>query len=122
MLSDTPDELMLTFYVPRDESCFQAPGSPIPIDSKVCSADTNATIKLAGTGALNIAGAIYAPTERISIRGNSDTDAIDGQIVGWTLEWSGGSTLRINYPDFEQLGILRLDGACTGSLTGPGDC
>ena len=44
------------------------------------------------------------------------TNTIDGQIIGWTLEWSGGSTLKLNYPEFEQVGILRLDTACTASI------
>ena len=107
----TPAGLWLTFYVPRDDACF---AGATPIESKSCSAETNATVKVAGTSAMNIRGVIYAPTEQISIRGNSSTDSIDGQIVGWTLEWSGGSTLNLNYPGQAGNGILRLDAACTG--------
>jgi hypothetical protein len=124
IISDPPENMMITFYVPRDPNCFSGGDPTLPINSNSCSANpvNDADIKLAGTGELNIAGVIYAPTENIAIVGNSNTDAIDGQIVGWTLEWSGGSKLRINYPDFEQLGILRLDAACTGDLTGSGQC
>ena len=100
--------LIITFYVPRDEACFSGDRTPLECSAK------NATVKLAGTSAMNISGVIYAPSETIAIRGNSSSNSIDGQIVGWTLEWSGGSTLNLNYPDFEQVGTLRLDAACTG--------
>ena len=51
----TPAGLWLTFYVPRDEACF---AGTTPIESNSCSAETNATVKVAGTSAMNIRGVI----------------------------------------------------------------
>jgi hypothetical protein len=103
--------MVITFYVPRIEACFTG---YIPIE---CSSEPQGEpdLKLAGTSEMNINGVIYAPTENIRITGNSGVQAIDGQIVGWTLAWRGGSVLTLNYPDTDSMGILRLDAACTGT-------
>jgi hypothetical protein len=103
------DGLVMTIYVPRDASCFNG-----TVPQECDNEPQNATVKLAGTAGMEIGGVIYAPTRNIDITGNSLTNTIDGQIVGWTLEWSGNSTLGLNYPDTDQLGVLRLDAACTG--------
>ena len=108
---ENEDGLLVTIYVPRLESCFSG---RTPIECKDEDKD-EPDIKFAGNSELDIKGVIYAPTKGIRVTGGSGSNAIDGQIVGWTLEWSGGSTLNLNYPDFEQLGVLRLDAACTGT-------
>ena len=113
---DGDQSLVITFHVPKDLACFESDGVT-PRDDKSCGAEKNAAVKLAGTSEMGIYGVIYSPTRRVSIRGNSGVTAIDGQIIGWTLEWSGGSTLKLNYPEFEQIGILRLDAACTAAFT-----
>lgn len=104
--------LMVTIYSPRIEACFNG---TIPIECPKEEDKNEPDIKLAGQSELSIKGVVYTPTKAIGIRGGSGTNAIDGQIIGWTQEWSGGSTLNLTYPDSDGIGLLRLDAACTGA-------
>ena len=107
----TPDGLLLTIQVPRDEDCFSG---TTPLNVKSCTTG-NATISLPGNGQLHIAGVIYAPSDNIRINGdNSNQIGEIGQIIAWTVKYAGGAKLNQDYPDLEEIGILRLDSACTG--------
>ncbi len=107
----TPAGLVITVEVPRDERCFSG---TTPIDEPKCTTDNN-TINLPGNGQLAIAGVIYAPSDNVQVNGdNTDQVGEVGQLVAWTVKYAGGAKLTQDYPELEEIGVLRLDAACTG--------
>jgi Flp pilus assembly protein TadG len=104
----TPEGFALSIIVPRDESCFTA------TTPQLCSDNQNHTIKLAGNGTLTVGGVIYAPSDKVNINANfTAQDGVVGQIVAWTVDYAGGALLNQDYPGGAEIGILRLDAACT---------
>jgi hypothetical protein len=100
--------LTLTIEVPRLGACFSG---LTPIDSS-CSGSS--VINMPGNGNLRVAGVVYAPSDNIKVDGNnSGTVGTIGQLVGWTITYSGGASLNQTYPGGESAGILRLDEACS---------
>lgn len=80
-----------------------------------CSPPKNSTLKLAGGGTVFLAGVQYAPTDNVSFSGGSAGEGYVGQIISWTVKYSGGTTVRQVYPGDEGNGIIRLDEACSGA-------
>jgi hypothetical protein len=107
----TPSEIGLTLIVRKDPACVVADFEPHPN----CSPPKNSTLKLAGGGSVFLAGVQYAPTDNVSFSGGSAGDGYVGQIISWTLKYSGGTVVRQVYPGGEANGVLRLDEACSGS-------
>jgi Flp pilus assembly protein TadG len=58
--------------------------------------ENEATVKLNGNSASTIEGTILAPASNITVDGTGDT-GINGQIIGYTVDLSGSTTVRINY-------------------------
>lgn len=110
----TADGLVLTIEVPRDGNCFSG---TTPIISGSCAVNQNNTVNLAGGGFLRISGIIYGPSDNMQIHGQAGQVGELGQIVSWSVTYTGGSTLNQSYPGGEELGLLRLDGACTAPGT-----
>ena len=108
----SPD-IPVTFMVKKSTTplCPVAPFEPNPN----CSPPKNSTLKLAGGGKVFLAGVQYAPTDNVSFSGGSSGDGYVGQIISWTVTYSGGTSVRQVYPEQEGNGILRLDEACSGS-------
>ena len=103
--------LLLTVEVPRDESCFDG---TTPLDVAKCTTD-NHTISLPGNGDLSISGVIYAPSDNAQINGDNTAQVGEvGQLIVWTVKYSGGAKLNQNYPQPDQVAVVRLDAACTG--------
>lgn len=111
----TPDEIGLTLMVRKSVSplCPVANFEPHPN----CSPPRNSTLKLSGGGSVFLAGVQYAPTDNVSFSGGSSGNGYVGQIISWTVTYSGGTRVRQVYPGGESNGILRLDEACSGSGT-----
>jgi hypothetical protein len=107
----TPVEIGLTLIVRKDPTCVVADFEPHPN----CSPPKNSTLKLAGGGAVFLAGVQYAATDNVSFSGGSSGNGYVGQIISWTVTYSGGTSVRQVYPGVEGNGILRLDEACSGS-------
>ena len=109
----TPDGLVLTIEVTKDSSCFSGT-TPV-----LCNRNPEPnTIRMPGNGQLYVAGVIYAPTDNVLVAGdNSGQTGVVGQIVSWTVKYTGGAQLNQEYPAVEELGILRLDAACTTPST-----
>ena len=109
----TPSEIGLTLMVRKSTSpiCDVQEFEPHPN----CSPPKNSTLKLAGGGSVFLAGVQYAPTDNVSFSGGSSGDGYVGQIISWTVTYSGGSKVRQVYPGAEGNGILRLDEACSGA-------
>jgi hypothetical protein len=103
--------LMLTIEVIRDEACFS--GSTA-LNVQSCTTGNN-TINLPGNGNLAIAGVVYAPSDNAQISGDNTSQIGEvGQIIAWTVRYSGGAKLNQIYPEPDQVGTVRLDAACTG--------
>jgi hypothetical protein len=68
---------------------------------------------MAGGGSLALEGVQYAPTDNVEISGGSTGTGQVGQIISWTLKYSGGTHINQEGPATEGPGTLRLDAACT---------
>ena len=117
----TPQGLLLTIEVTRDTNCFSGTN---PVNSAACVNDLNqnSTIRLPAGNLTNVAGVIYAPSDNIAINGQTSQTGTIGQIVAWTVFYSGGATLNQSYPGGPEIGIVRLDAACTTPLTSTTGC
>jgi Flp pilus assembly protein TadG len=110
--SPTPPILM-TLLVIKDPSCFVPTSAPFQ-EPPGCDPGThNKTINMAGGGSLALEGVQYAPTDNIEIHGGSVGTGQVGQIIAWTLFYSGGTHINQEGPATEGPGTLRLDAACT---------
>jgi hypothetical protein len=107
----TPEGLVLTIEIwPRDESCFTG---LTPIDSGACTVNQNDALKLAGQTFFRIAGVIYGPSDNMQITGGADQGGFVGQIYSWTVMYAGHAVLNQSYPGGPEVGILRIDPACS---------
>ena len=114
---DSPDPpLPITLSVKKDATCF-VPTSPPWQEPSSCDANKNKTINIAGGGHLALEGVQYMPTDNVEISGGAGTDGRVGQIISWTLKYSGGVRINQEGPANEGVGILRLDAACTAPST-----
>lgn len=111
--SSDPPHLM-TLMVEPDVTCL---ADPFPYDepNNTCSNRTP-QIKLPGGGALALAGVQYAPTDNTTVTGNSPQQGFLGQIISWTITFNGGSTLNLESFIVDDLGVLRLDPACSPTV------
>jgi hypothetical protein len=105
--SATPPLLMSLMVVP-DPDCFVAPEEP---DSQ-CSTH-NQTLTLPGGGSLFVAGVQYAPTDNAVVTGGSGSGGVLGQIISWTIRFTGASELNLEAALGSKEGVLRLDRACS---------
>jgi hypothetical protein len=106
----------MTLLVNKDPTCF-VPTSPPWQEPSGCDALKDKTINLAGSGGLVLEGVQYMPTDNVEISGNSSSNGRVGQIISWTLKYSGGVRINQEGPANEGVGILRLDAACTAPTT-----
>jgi hypothetical protein len=113
-LLQTQTHVPITIVVEKYLGCFD-PGTTSP--TFPCTDTGNDTknklINLSGGGQLDIAGIVYAPTDQVQISGKSGTNSTLGQIVAWTVTYSGGATLNQSFPGLFFSGIVRIDAACT---------
>lgn len=113
--SPTPPILM-SVLVKKDLTCF-VPTSPPFIEPSACDALKDKTINIAGSGSLVLEGVQYMPTDNVAISGNSSSNGRVGQIISWTLKYSGGVAINQEGAAQEGPGVLRLDAACTTPST-----
>jgi hypothetical protein len=120
--SPTPAVLM-SILVRKDTAgaggtseCF-VPTTPPFIEPSGCRDSQNQTISIGGGGQLDVEGVQYAPTDNFAIAGSSDGNGTVGQIISWTLTYSGGTTLNQEGSGNQGPGVLRLDAACTAPGT-----
>jgi hypothetical protein len=110
----TPDGLTITIEVPREAGCFSGTN---PVEGAGCNSPPNATVTLGGGGLLKVGGVIYAPSDNVSVAGNSSTTGYVGQIIAWTVTYTGHGSLEQSYPGAVGNGVLHLDIACSGGNT-----
>jgi hypothetical protein len=110
----TPQGLVLTIEVlDKDADCFVGTD---PVDASnvpQCSVAQNNTVNIAGGGKLAVGGVLYGPSDNMAINGGSAQAGYVGQIVSWTVTYTGGSVLNQSYPGNVGNGMLRIDPACT---------
>ena len=105
---------LMSLLVEPDQNCLVAP-FPTLEPSNSCST-RQPQLKLPGGGALAVAGVQYAPTDNTQVTGNSPQTGVLGQIISWTIVFSGSSTLSLEAVIGETSGILRLDPACSPTV------
>jgi hypothetical protein len=105
--SATPPLLMSLMVVP-DPICYVAPEEP----AGHCSTH-NQTLTLPGGGSLFVAGVQYAPTDNAVVTGGSGSGGVLGQIISWTIRFTGSSELNLQAALGSKEGVLRLDRACS---------
>jgi hypothetical protein len=85
-----------------------------------CDPPKYQTLDYSGAGSttiVSVAGVQYAPSDNVKIAGSGDSRGYEGQIIAWTLTYSGNSEINQHYLGGPQLGVLRLDAACTAPGT-----
>ena len=106
-----PESLIVT----KDPNCYVATTEPLSCHPN--SDNQNNVLNLPGGGNLYVAGVQYAPTDNVTITGSSGGSGYIGQIVAWTVKYSGNSAVSEFYPAGAGNGVLRLDTACSGPNT-----
>jgi Flp pilus assembly protein TadG len=112
IVTNTNPAVLMTLMVEWDSGCTVT--QPYP---GACDDNHNKTIKLNGGSSLYLAGVQYAPSDNAAIAGNNTGVGYVGQIVAWTVTYSGGSTLNQEFRGSAGNGLIRLDGACTAPGT-----
>lgn len=110
--------LPLSVVVEPDPDCYVPTSAPF-IEPSSCDAGKDKTLRLPGGGSLVVAGVQYAPTDNMTVTGGSATQGMFGQIISWTIEYSGNSTMNFLAQTTEQNGVLRLDVLCSPSAPCP---
>jgi hypothetical protein len=106
---------LMSILVEPDRSCLAAP-FPALEPSNACSL-RQPQIKLPGGGSLAVAGIQYAPTDNTQVTGNSPQQGVLGQIISWTIVFSGSSSLTLEAVVGNTTGVLRLDPACSPTVS-----
>lgn len=104
--------LLMTLLVKKDPTCFVPTSAPFT-EPPACNAPQDKTLNIAGGGSLALEGVQYAPTDNVEIHGGSSGDGRVGQIISWTLFYSGGTHINQLGPGTTGNGILRIDAACS---------
>jgi hypothetical protein len=111
--ASSPDPaLVITLVVSKDPDCVVPTSGPFE-EPTACAANQNKTMNIAGNGNLVLEGVQYMPTDNVEISGNSSGTGRVGQIIAWTLKYSGGVQINQEGPGGEGPGILRIDAACS---------
>jgi hypothetical protein len=103
----------MTLLVNKDSTCFVPTSAPFQEPAGCDPGTHDKTINLAGGGSLALEGVQYAPTDNIEISGGSSGNGQVGQIIAWTLKYSGGTHINQLGPGTQGNGILRIDAACS---------
>jgi len=106
---------LMSIMVEPDQGCL-APPFPALEPSNSCS-NRQPQLKLPGGGSLALAGIQYAATDNTQVTGNSPQVGVLGQIISWTIVFSGSSTLSLEAVVGDTTGILRLDPACSPTVS-----
>lgn len=113
--TNTTPPVLMTVIVQRDTRCPVT--YPFPADCNNSAENDNKSIDLSGGSGLYLAGVQYAPTDNITLAGNTTTGGYVGQIWAWTIKYTGGSVINQEGAQAEEPGVLRLDAACTAPGT-----
>ena len=87
--TNTTPSKMMTVIVPPDPRCPVV--DPFPASCSNMVENQNKAIDLSGGSGLYLAGVQYAPSDNITVAGNTTTGGYIGQIWAWTIVYTGGS-------------------------------
>ncbi len=104
--------VLMTLMVVPDPACYVAVQEP----SNTCTTH-NHTLILPGGGSIFVAGVQYAPSDNSVVTGGSGSGGILGQIISWTIRFTGASGLNLEAAVADNNGVLRLDPACSPTVT-----
>ena len=104
--------ILISVLVRKDPGCF-VPTSPPFVEPGTCNANKNKTVELKGSGQVVLEGVQYMPTDNVEIGGSSGSTGRVGQIISWTLKYSGGIQINQQGPTTQGPGTLRIDAACS---------
>jgi hypothetical protein len=109
-----PEGTPITFVVPRYAGCFSGQTPVEDCGGETTNDTKNTTLKLGGSGVLEVSGIIYAPSDQVEVNSSNATqDGTIGQLIVWTVDYSGNADLnQLAFTD-DTPGILRLDAACS---------
>jgi Flp pilus assembly protein TadG len=113
--TNTSPAKVMTVIVPPDTNCPVI--YPVVATCSNSEENNNISIDLSGGSGLYLAGVQYAPTDNISVAGNTATGGYVGQVWAWTLVYTGGSQINQQGDQNTGPGTLRLDAACTAPGT-----
>lgn len=109
--------LLITLLVNKNPDCLVPTSAPFQ-EPGACDPGTHdKTINIAGGGSLALEGVQYAPTDNVEIHGGSAGTGQVGQIIAYTVFYSGGTRINQEGPPSQGPGTLRLDAACTAPGT-----
>jgi hypothetical protein len=109
---ETSDGTLVSLIVTRDEACVVGDQDP-----PACDENHNATLKLDGGGSIFLAGVQFAPSDNAKLAGNAGQTAEIGAFWAWTIQFTGGTQFSMQSSNRELLGVLRLDPACSPTVT-----
>ncbi len=111
---ETPQGFLLTIEVLRDNSCFSG---EVP---QLCATSSDATVNLGGNGILNVGGVIYGPSDNMQINSaNTVQNGTVGQVISYTVTYTGQATLNQQYPGSVGNRVLRLSTVCSPGASCP---
>jgi hypothetical protein len=113
--TNTTPGKMMTVIVPPDLNCPVT--SPMAASCTNTEENQNKAIDLSGGSSIYLAGVQYAPSDAVTVAGNSAGVGYVGQVWAWTLKYTGNATINQQGDAGSGPGILRLDSACTAPGT-----
>jgi hypothetical protein len=113
--TNTSPAKLMTLIVPPDGNCPVT--FPVVASCSNLEESKNSAIDLSGVSNLYLAGVQYAPSDNVTVAGNTATGGYLGQVWAWTLEYVGNSKVNQEGDGSTGPGILRLDAACTAPGT-----
>jgi hypothetical protein len=112
VVTNTTPPVLMTLLVEWDSRCTVTPVYP-----NLCDDGHNNTVRLNGGSSLYLAGVQYTPSDNAALAGGNTGIGYVGQIVAWTVKYSGHTTLNQEFRGSIGPGLMRLDGACTAPGT-----
>jgi hypothetical protein len=110
-------KILMTLLVNKNTDCLVPTSAPFQEPSGCDPGTHDKTMNIAGGGSLALEGVQYAPTDNFEIHGGSAGTGQVGQIISYTLFYSGGTHINQEGPPSQGPGTLRLDAACTAPGT-----
>jgi hypothetical protein len=113
--TNTSPAKLMTIIVPPDTNCPVI--YPVVATCTNNEENKNISIDMSGGSGLYLAGVQYAPSDNVTVAGNTVTGGYVGQVWAWTLKYTGQSTIHQEGDQNTGPGTLRLDAACTAPGT-----
>jgi len=107
----------LTLLVTKDSPNLCYPGTIDPTTCTVPVENGHHTLVLPGNSNLFLSGVQYAPSDNVTVNGNnSNTNGEAGQIISWTIFYTGGAVMNQVGVTAQGPGVLRLDAVCSDAV------